>query len=255
MFIYKITNNVNKKVYIGQSIRPIEYRFKRHINDALNNVIDTHFARAIRKYGKDNFQIELIDNAKTQDELNLKEQYWIRYYKSTNSQYGYNETDALYKCGGNTYQSKTEEELQAIGNKIRETKIGKQNPHSKSIKCFNVNTEQELFFDTVKECKEHFNEKNHRFITTRVQGQVKGLYKNEWKIAYANCEYGQFYSRHMRKSVSVKVINLITNEETVFKSMRSAYRQFNISRNSVDKHLHNNEKEFIIQQYKFTILN
>ena len=63
MFIYKIINKINNKVYIGQSIRPIEQRFQRHINDAINNTLDTHLARAIRKYGKDNFSIELIDTA------------------------------------------------------------------------------------------------------------------------------------------------------------------------------------------------
>ena len=51
--IYIITNIQNNKVYIGQTIRPVEYRFNRHINDALNNKLDTHFARAIRKYGKE----------------------------------------------------------------------------------------------------------------------------------------------------------------------------------------------------------
>lgn len=61
MWIYKITNIQNNKVYIGQTIRPIEQRFHRHLNDVLNNIIDTHFARAIRKYGKDNFIIEQID--------------------------------------------------------------------------------------------------------------------------------------------------------------------------------------------------
>ena len=49
MEIYKITNKINGKVYIGQTIRPVEYRFNRHMNDALNNILDTHFARAIRK--------------------------------------------------------------------------------------------------------------------------------------------------------------------------------------------------------------
>lgn len=73
MYVYKITNKVNNKVYIGQSIRPIDERFNRHINDAVNYVLDTHFARAIRKYGKENFFIELIDTAETQEELTLKE--------------------------------------------------------------------------------------------------------------------------------------------------------------------------------------
>ena len=72
MWIYKITNIQNNKVYIGQTIRPIVQRFRRHLNDALNNVIDTHFARAIRKYGKDSFVVKQIDTAKTQDELNKK---------------------------------------------------------------------------------------------------------------------------------------------------------------------------------------
>lgn len=61
MFVYKIINKENGKVYIGQTIRPIEQRFKRHINDAINNIIDTHFARAIRLYGEGCFMLELID--------------------------------------------------------------------------------------------------------------------------------------------------------------------------------------------------
>ena len=73
MWIYKITNIQNNKVYIGQTIRPVKNRFNRHINDAMNNTLNTHFARAIRKYGKENFIIEIIDEAKNQDELNLKE--------------------------------------------------------------------------------------------------------------------------------------------------------------------------------------
>ena len=75
MFIYKITNTKNNKVYIGQTIRPIQERFKRHKTDALNNILDTHFARAIRYYGEDAFIIEQIDTAETQEELNQKEQY------------------------------------------------------------------------------------------------------------------------------------------------------------------------------------
>lgn len=78
MWIYKITNIQNNKVYIGQTIRPIHDRFNRHINDAINNIIDTHFARAIRKYGKENFIIEEIDTATTQEELTEKEKYWIQ---------------------------------------------------------------------------------------------------------------------------------------------------------------------------------
>ena len=190
MYIYKITNKVNGKVYIGQSIRPIEQRFLRHINDAVNNILDTHFARAIRKYGKENFYIELVETCDNQTELNLREQYWIRKYDSINN--GYNETDATSKCGGNTYMSKTESEMNEISEKISKTKLGSKNPHSRSVKVFNIVTNEEKVFDTVNDCRKFFNEKNHRFITTRVTGLTKSLYKNEWKIAYTEDEYREF---------------------------------------------------------------
>ena len=92
MFIYKITNTQNNKIYIGQTIRPVEDRWHRHINDALHNILDTHFARAIRYYGPDAFTVEVIDTATTQQELTAKEAYWITWYDSVNT--GYNETSA-----------------------------------------------------------------------------------------------------------------------------------------------------------------
>lgn len=150
MYIYKITNIQNNKVYIGQTIRPIKDRFHRHINDAMNNVLDTHFARAIRKYGKESFIIEQIDIAKTQTELNQKEQYWIQYYDSVKN--GYNETDALTKCGGNTYKFKTAEEMKIIKNKISQTKLGNKNPMAKKIKRTNIITNEIDIFDTVISC-------------------------------------------------------------------------------------------------------
>ena len=138
MWIYKIINIHYYKVYIGQTIRRVKDRFNRHINDALNNIIDTHFARAIRKYGKENFQIEIIDTAQSQNELNEKERYWIQYYNSVKE--GYNETDAISKCGGNTYQSKTKKKIKIIKEKIRQTKISAKNPMARKIRRININT-------------------------------------------------------------------------------------------------------------------
>ena len=149
-YIYKISNIQNNKMYVGKTTNSIENRFKRHLNDALSNRLDTHLARAIRKYGKENFFIEEIDTANTQEELNEKEQYWIKYYDSVTN--GYNETDAISKCGGNTYQSKTEEEMKIIKDKIRQTKIGSKNPMAKKIKRINILTNEVDIFDTIISC-------------------------------------------------------------------------------------------------------
>lgn len=183
MWIYKITNIQNNKVYIGQTIRPIEQRFHRHISDAMNNILDTHFARTIRKYGKDNFIIEEIDNAENQNELNQKEQYWIKYYNSVKE--GYNETDAISKCGGNTYQSKTEEEMEVIKEKIRQTKIGAKNPMARKIKRTNIITNEIDIFDTIISCAKACGIKNGKTsITDRLNGKTKSPFKKQWIFEY-----------------------------------------------------------------------
>ena len=77
MYIYKITCKVNNKIYIGQTKNSIKSRFENHIKNALNNNLNTHLARAIRKYGKENFIVEQIDSANTSYELTEKEYFWI----------------------------------------------------------------------------------------------------------------------------------------------------------------------------------
>ena len=182
MWIYKITNIQNNKVYIGQTIRPVKDRFHRHINDALNNILDTHFARAIRKYGKDNFIIETIDEAINQIELNKKEQYWIQYYNSI--QNGYNETDAIGKCGGNTYQSKTLEEMNIIKEKIRATKLGGKNPNARKIKMIDLVNKTEMIFNSQQECANYLNLSSHMPISRRCRKETKSPLKNQYQFEY-----------------------------------------------------------------------
>ena len=77
--IYIIKNNINTKVYIGQTIQTLGKRFSNH--KIASNFEDTKFYRAIRKYGKENFYIELIEEV-PQEELNNRECYWIKFYDS-----------------------------------------------------------------------------------------------------------------------------------------------------------------------------
>ena len=77
MIIYKMTNKVNGKIYIGQTTRTLEERTREHLrHDSI--IID----KALKKHGLDNFLIEEIDQAKTIDELNEKETYYINFYNS-----------------------------------------------------------------------------------------------------------------------------------------------------------------------------
>ena len=81
--IYKITNLINDKKYIGQS-NDIERRFKEHHSDPFQKSKPSYnciFYQAIRKYGIKNFSFEILELCKI-EELDNKEKYWIKYYNT-----------------------------------------------------------------------------------------------------------------------------------------------------------------------------
>lgn len=90
-YIYKITNIVNNKIYIGQTVNKIEYRLQEHFHAAETYKDKSILHSAIRKYGKDAFIIEVIEECKNK-ELSDKEKYWIKFYNATDRNIGYNIT-------------------------------------------------------------------------------------------------------------------------------------------------------------------
>lgn len=90
--IYKITNLVNNKIYIGQTVNSINHRFNQHINSAIHFKGCPYLGKAIRKYGSENFKIDVIEDNISTNALNDREKYWIKYYKSNNTDFGYNLT-------------------------------------------------------------------------------------------------------------------------------------------------------------------
>ena len=81
--IYKITNQVNQKVYIGQSIN-IENRWKEHLQKC-NSIDDENYNyplyKAIRKYGLESFKFEILEEC-SQENLGQKEIEYISLYES-----------------------------------------------------------------------------------------------------------------------------------------------------------------------------
>ena len=89
-FIYKITNTINSKSYIGQTIQNVKERFYQHCATKCSKVVSNMaIHRAIKKYGKSNFTVEVIEEIDSAN-LNDRERYWIKYYNSYNN--GYNST-------------------------------------------------------------------------------------------------------------------------------------------------------------------
>jgi len=79
--IYKITNVINNKIYIGFTSNSIDVRFRHHINRIKNPKTALHFA--MKKYGSNNFQIESIYQSLNRDHTkNIMEEYFIKEYQS-----------------------------------------------------------------------------------------------------------------------------------------------------------------------------
>jgi len=95
MIVYKITNLLNGKIYIGQTIQKLNVRWNRHCS-IVSGV--SAISSAIDKYGRDNFTIEEIDGANSQSELNYLEKHYIA---NLGSKYpnGYNIQDGGNQIG------------------------------------------------------------------------------------------------------------------------------------------------------------
>lgn len=104
MIIYKATNLINDKIYIGLTTKSLEHRISVHKKDSKR--LNTYFYQAIRKYGFENFKWEVVDTAITMEELEEKERYYIKLYGSfDNKEIGYNT-----QSGGNNLYEITKEQ-------------------------------------------------------------------------------------------------------------------------------------------------
>lgn len=99
-YIYKTTNLVNNKIYIGQKKSDI-FLGNRYLGSG------KLLRRAVNKYGEENFKVELIEEVELKDDMDKREIFWISYYNATNSAIGYNVSE-----GGN----------------VNRTMVGENNP-------------------------------------------------------------------------------------------------------------------------------
>lgn len=89
-YIYKITNKINGKIYIGQTIKNYEERFRQHqLNYNKEYFSQIVLYKAFKKYGIENFSFEAIEEVE-KEKLDEREKYWIKYYNSYFD--GYNST-------------------------------------------------------------------------------------------------------------------------------------------------------------------
>lgn len=85
-YIYKTTNLINNKIYIGQK-KSSEFLNEQYLGSG--NLL----RKALKKYGKENFRVELLEWCTSKVEIDQRERYWIRLFNATDLNIGYNIAD------------------------------------------------------------------------------------------------------------------------------------------------------------------
>ena len=194
--VYKIENLINGKIYIGKSINVGRrwYEHKTELNE--NRHINKHLQSAWNKYGEESFRFVLLEENLTESQALEREEYYIKYYETTNGLYGYNLTDG----GQSGVLSKESCE------KISRQKMGKYNSLTendiKRIKVFaycymdareiadifNVNLKTirniiygETYSYIAEELNPYIKNFEHRFVKER-NDKIIALYKSGMRI-------------------------------------------------------------------------
>jgi group I intron endonuclease len=219
LFIYKITNIKNNKIYVGQTRRSkIELRFKEHIKQSMNKnskYYNFDLYKDLRKYGKRNFKIEVLEEIFNEEDLLNKEDFYILKYNSINK--GYNKLRSGKNITFPIDMKKKISESQKGDKNHMYGKNGKLNPASKPVRCITENKT----FNSLKEASDYYN-----LSTSLIRGNIKGRHKccgkkigKKLNFEYIYEGYNPFYVSHAKIKKKMKkpvkdIIN-ITNYDSL----------------------------------------
>jgi hypothetical protein len=225
MIIYRATNLINGKVYIGKTIYSIRYRKKQHKTDSKNKINNMVFHKAIRKYGFENFKWSIIDTAENEAELNKKEIYWIAEYKKTHIVY--NMTN-----GGNGLSGyrPTKETREKISKKLKGRPSKKKGKKLSKETCQKMS--QSKIGNTNSKGVKHTKETREK-ISKSLIGNMRSVGKLGGK---KNGMYGKRHTpeaiEKMRKAASNRIVNSETRLRMSLSQKKRFEREKNSSRNS-----------------------
>lgn len=202
--IYKITNKINNKIYIGITTRTLETRWKEHLRHS-SQKIDI----AINEFGKENFIIEQIEEC-SNEMLDEREQFWISYYNSFNDGYnltsGGRDNKVIFKPNkieevlilwNNGYGQKGITELtglnvETVRNYLLKNGITKEDirkrqgqliakSKAKFVNQYDLNGNFIKTWKSIAEAARAFNAKTGSNITSVCKGERKSAYGYKWK--------------------------------------------------------------------------
>jgi len=210
--IYKITNKKNGKSYIGKTEYSLEHRWNRHLSSARNGS-KFRFHSAIRKYGKDCWDLSVIETYQTEDEnfINEKETHFIKLFESDIK--GYNATSG--GTGGWMLPRCSQEVQEEWRNGISIRTTGSNNPN------YSGYTDDELIEVGVKFAKKYgfiggrkrivefaYNELNIKFPKHFSKNRFGGKHKNFYKSIeeQTGLVYNPYYRDETQRKLAKKLL-------------------------------------------------
>ena len=184
MIIYKITNKINGKIYIGQTIQALNARMRQHLSPPKSHTISAIDA-ALKKYSINSFTIEIIDAAESIEELNEKEIYWISYYNSL-APNGYNLTEG----GKNAKHEQSTRDKISAANAGRFS--GSKSPRAKAVTQYSLDGKFIAQYGSTREA-----ERETGIKSTAIAAVCRGKHyiANGFRWAYEGNELPQLSSK------------------------------------------------------------
>lgn len=203
MIIYKITNKVNGKCYIGQTKYSLSNRINKHFR-YVKNGSKTYIHNALRKHGQKNFIWEVIEECKTADELNEMEFHYVKQYKSYWKENGYNLSyggdgnGGLYgEVNGMFGKNHSKETIKKMKKNRKGLTAGNKNPSAKGAGTYKItlpNNDFIIIKNVRKYCRE--NSLQHGPFYDMCNDKRNTKYKGYW------CERIE-YSEQRKKELGI----------------------------------------------------
>ena len=255
--IYKITNSINLKIYVGSAIN-LYKRFIGHKNQFITNKHNDRFQNFMNKYGIDTLSFCLIEYC-DKDMLIEREQYWIDYYQSYKSKLGYNVSktagstlgckmpkshieSCIKRMKGNKFRLNikwTEAQKKDIGERSKQFWLN--NPDKKQNMANKISTKKKgkpQWVDKPHPMLGKFGEDNPNYGKKRSE-EFKQKVKNRMlkNNPMKGKELSNSHKNKIREKTGTKVFLLDKNNEVIdiFKSTRDAAIKLNIDYSAISK--------------------
>lgn len=197
--IYKITNLINKKEYVGCTIYPIKKRFEEHIYRCLKTDSNTKFCNSVRKYGVKNFNVEIIEECDISI-IYEREKFYIKEFKSYDN--GLNSTFGGEGCLGYTHSPEIRQKISENvknGNshkgKTYEELYGDKADEEREKRRMSVKKGWDSISDEKKENRVNklteTTRKNSKYGVELIK-EIKNKFKEGFKIGEVSDIYPQF---------------------------------------------------------------